>query len=610
MFTSAAAHKHDWQTNERRSCSREALNWIVLVFFGQNNWGKLVDLSEKGMCFQFEQPPSLKEPIEFTFEAMGCMSIPHEASAFGDSFQAAGRVVWTHEFERTAGVQFLNLSQRSRDQIRYWLSSAAGQGAAVAEQGIAPVRDAENVGHTAGLTEELKKEWDAEWNRLAGRQASESFAPRVAPPAFANAPAEPVDEASELNLEEFDRHLESLWHPEPSLTPPAPPKQSTFHREPEQNFGEESAEIAEFNADSPEEFEQEFAVQSLEPEAAGQNFWTTEPEVAPQKLETSAVDAEMVRAVRAHDRIEQNGFEAPPPFEAPIIPPRQESPRRGVTLRPKQQKARVGSVVALTCFGTLVVVAAVVGIATKSRGTAGASEVASVIPENPVDTATEQPSAVESTSPFLVEVLDNSSRRSVLWFTGDSRQDVSTREVQRPALSAGSTVSAIPRDPVEQRALATAKQEPLRDFTLAAPHPTAGTSASTNTSEALVAPAIGEAPLAADLPLRANLPSPAAPVERTLPVGGDVHPARLIRAVLPAYPQLAKSNRVAGDVTLDALIDASGSVKDVSVISGPVFLREAAKAALRQWKYEPARLDGQATAMHLTVTVKFKDDQK
>jgi protein TonB len=93
-------------------------------------------------------------------------------------------------------------------------------------------------------------------------------------------------------------------------------------------------------------------------------------------------------------------------------------------------------------------------------------------------------------------------------------------------------------------------------------------------------------------------------------VGGDVQPARLIRAVLPSYPQIAKSNRVTGDVTLDALIDASGSVKDVSVISGPVFLREAAKVALRQWKYEPARLDGQATAMHLTVTVKFKSDSK
>src|SRR5215469_16137991 len=183
MITSAAAHKNDWRTNERRSCSREELSWIVLVFFGQNNWGKLIDLSEKGMRFQFEQLPSLKEPIEFTFEAMGCMSIPREANAFGDSFQAAGRVVWTHEFERTAGVQFLNLSQRSRDQIRYWVSSATSQGAP-------PVHEATNVGHTAGLTQELKKEWDAEWNRRAGQRAPEPFATKLPPAALPKVPAQ------------------------------------------------------------------------------------------------------------------------------------------------------------------------------------------------------------------------------------------------------------------------------------------------------------------------------------------------------------------------------------------------------------------------------------
>src|SRR5262252_8139357 len=180
MITSAAAHKNDWRANERRACSREELSWIVLVFFGQNNWGKLIDLSEKGMRFQFEQAPSLKEPIEFTFEAMGCMSIPHEANVFGDSFQAAGRVVWTHEFERTAGVQFLNLSARSRDQIRFWLSSAAGQVSA-------PPQEALVAGHTAGLTEELKKEWDAEWNRRAGQHEPEGLTPKVPPPTLRKA---------------------------------------------------------------------------------------------------------------------------------------------------------------------------------------------------------------------------------------------------------------------------------------------------------------------------------------------------------------------------------------------------------------------------------------
>lgn len=602
MLTSAAGHKHDGRTNERRSCSREGLSWIVLVFFGQNNWGKLIDLSEKGMCFQFEQPPSLKEPIEFTFEAMGCMSIPHETSAFGDSFQAAGRVVWTHEFERTAGVQFLNLSQRSHDQIRYWLSSATGQASAPP--------DAVNVGHTAGLTQELKREWDAEWNRRTGQQTSEPFVPKVPPSASPKAPTQ-IDAFhgnSELKLDELDSRLESLWQPEPAFTPQPQPKQSVFHHQPEQEFASQSAEPRGFDPSSPQELEKEFAAQSLDSTTADtQAFWRTEAEAAPQNLEAPTSEAEMVRAVRAHDRIEQGGFETPLPFEAPPLPPHIESQRRGVTLRPKPQKARVGSVVAVTCLGTLVVAAAVIAIATKSTGNGGVGEAASLAPESRVD-STDQPSAAESSAPFLVEVLDASSRRSVLWFTSDSHQDISAREVQRPALS---SVSAVSRDPiVQERPAAPSKSESLRDFTLASPHPAAGANSSAASSEVAAAPTIGEAPIGTDVPLQANLPSPAAPLERTLPIGGEVQPARLVRAVLPEYPPLAKTNRVAGDVTLDALIDASGIVRDVSVISGPVFLREAAKAALKQWKYEPARLDGQPTAMHLTVTVKFKNDQK
>lgn len=596
MFNSAAAQKHDWSTNERRSSSREALNWIVLVFFGQNNWGKLIDLSEKGMCFQFEQPPSLKEPIDFTFEAMGCMSIPHEANVFGDSFQAAGRVVWTHEFERTAGVQFLNLSQRSRDQIRYWLSSATGQAS------VSP--DAVNVGHTAGLTEELKREWDAEWDRRTGQQAPEPLPPRVTPPASPKAPAETVLETSELKMKELDSHLESLWQREATFSTQPSPGPPVFLRDPVEEPGAQSAGTTGFYADSPQELEQGLA--SQDPAALSndaQDFWRSEPEISPQKLETPGFDAEMVRAVRAHERLQQNSL------GAPAVTQHEERQRRVQTVRVKPQKARVGYVVAVTCLGTLLVAAAVIAIANKSTGKAGAGEVASLPQESRGDAGLEERAAVESSGPFLVEVLDSSSRRSVLWFTGDSQKDISTREVQRPATP--SAVAASSREPVvEERPSVTSKPELARDFTLASPHVMPETSAAPSSSEALIAPNIGEAPMAADVPLHANLPSPAAPVERTLPVGGEVQPARLIRAVLPAYPQLAKSNRVAGDVTLDALIDASGNVRDVSVISGPVFLREAAKVALKQWKYEPARLDGNPTAMHLTVTVKFKNDQK
>jgi TonB family protein len=91
-----------------------------------------------------------------------------------------------------------------------------------------------------------------------------------------------------------------------------------------------------------------------------------------------------------------------------------------------------------------------------------------------------------------------------------------------------------------------------------------------------------------------------------LPVGGEVQAAQLVKSVPPIYPSLAKSQHVAGNVQLDALIDTSGNVAQVKVISGPGLLHGAALDAVKQWKYKPAMLNGEPTTMHLTVTVQFR----
>ncbi len=100
-----------------------------------------------------------------------------------------------------------------------------------------------------------------------------------------------------------------------------------------------------------------------------------------------------------------------------------------------------------------------------------------------------------------------------------------------------------------------------------------------------------------------NQPSaPAAP----LPVGGDVKQAKLITSVPPQYPPLAKNQHVSGNVLVDALIDPNGKVTTMKVVSGPTLLHQAAMDALKQWKYQPATLDGKPVSMHLTVTLQFR----
>jgi general secretion pathway protein A len=89
-------------------------------------------------------------------------------------------------------------------------------------------------------------------------------------------------------------------------------------------------------------------------------------------------------------------------------------------------------------------------------------------------------------------------------------------------------------------------------------------------------------------------------------VGGDVKPARIITSVSPAYPAFAKNQRIEGDVRVDAVVDVNGHVSAAKAISGPTLLQQAAVEALRQWKYQPATLDGKPVPMHLTVTIQFR----
>jgi TonB family protein len=114
---------------------------------------------------------------------------------------------------------------------------------------------------------------------------------------------------------------------------------------------------------------------------------------------------------------------------------------------------------------------------------------------------------------------------------------------------------------------------------------------------------VGDSSLGANFAESTKQPAaPAAPVA----VGGDVKPARMISSVPPIYPALAKAQHVAGEVRVDALVDANGRVTTMKVVSGPSLLHRAAMDALRQWRYQAATLDGKPVAMHLTVTIQFR----
>ena len=101
-------------------------------------------------------------------------------------------------------------------------------------------------------------------------------------------------------------------------------------------------------------------------------------------------------------------------------------------------------------------------------------------------------------------------------------------------------------------------------------------------------------------------PIPKPPLHRgPYRVGGKVRPPQLIRQVEPIYPVIAKQVRVHGDVVIDCVIDKSGDVNEMKVVSGNPLFVTAAFDAVKQWKYEPTLLNGEPVAVEMQVTVHF-----
>jgi len=89
-------------------------------------------------------------------------------------------------------------------------------------------------------------------------------------------------------------------------------------------------------------------------------------------------------------------------------------------------------------------------------------------------------------------------------------------------------------------------------------------------------------------------------------VGGAVKEPRLIYQVRPIYPPSLLKARIHGDVVIRVVIDAQGNVAEMYPVSGDQQLISAAMEAIRQWKYEPTILAGQAVPVELTVIIQFR----
>ena len=88
-------------------------------------------------------------------------------------------------------------------------------------------------------------------------------------------------------------------------------------------------------------------------------------------------------------------------------------------------------------------------------------------------------------------------------------------------------------------------------------------------------------------------------------MGGNTMVKMLKVKVQPVYPQEARDKRIQGTVRLHVVLTVDGSVSMIEVLSGDPLLVDSSIQAVRQWKYRPTLLNGEAVEVDTTIDIVF-----
>ena len=108
--------------------------------------------------------------------------------------------------------------------------------------------------------------------------------------------------------------------------------------------------------------------------------------------------------------------------------------------------------------------------------------------------------------------------------------------------------------------------------------------------------------------LEAGLKSPesAATEKQHVQVPAEVMQKLVVHRVEPVYPPEARKENLQGVIALDVVVGPNGTVLSMKALNGPEVLAHAAMDALRWWKFEPYRINGEPVVVETTVAVEFK----
>jgi TonB family protein len=116
---------------------------LYVAMSGSNAGGILHDLSDDGAALDVVDSAPSDERVLLDFFL----------SETGENFEGVGRVVWKHESAKRIGVQFVDLSDSSRNKVREWLSAKSSSRNALQNMLVQDCGDSSSMESPPRLTE-------------------------------------------------------------------------------------------------------------------------------------------------------------------------------------------------------------------------------------------------------------------------------------------------------------------------------------------------------------------------------------------------------------------------------------------------------------------------
>jgi TonB family protein len=607
---------------DRRLHARQRIHSLSYVKMGDANGGIVLNISEGGISVQAAAVLDASEPVTMWLE------IPKVRNRL----EVTGEIVWLGASRKEAGLRFVDLPGSTLQHIRKWMAREASP--EEFEDEADPVSEEQDVPDVPVAVMQSDETDVRELSEANIMSAEEIKSLQSAP--------EPIRQAAAVETEE-KREEEAETEDEIEIEAAEVAEADQDDAETEEDVDQESETEVEAQTEREAEVElrnerrvEEKAEEDAQVEIADEAPTEHEAESEVAEEEESQTEDELIQAFgppvvpferRPHapfssmnamagsSRSAQNLAIAPPLsreipkiFAEPVAPPEVAADSGWKVFRIQLQTGWFLAALVLL----LALISFIAGMAVR-RGALNdvlGEQQDSLIPKSSLGSggifhapAVGGGADATTAKPLSIEIVDTANHRWVI--------PASTGTNHASATVAPDAVGTSPASAVADRAKtndANSQGPAVGQLAAGAPG-SQPASANAGKTEVPLVLSLPETPISASgsvaISSQRSVPVPA-DGSRAAQNGRNLQVGQLINLVEPVYPADAVQQKIEGTVKLHAVIGTDGVIESLAQVSGPQALVNASMAAVRNWKYSPTRMNGQAIETQEDISFVFR----